>query len=200
MKSIAESQEQFGSGQFGSINTNNKASFINKSVSPKGIMFNQGSIGSIEVQSPQNDRGQDRSVLEIQSKLRKQGTFKMFDKLVKEKYQLLDNQFEEMPRKNRNALLKDMLETYSNMIIFPSNKLQAEDGLPHFSFVLENLKEIIKEERVIDFDSKYQRKPRVDMGIPPPKAGQEQSARAGSTFDPKQFKGNADLQKYINEI
>ena len=56
-----------------------------------------------------------------------------------------------MPRKNRNALLKAMLETHSNMIIFPSAKFQAEDGLPHLSFVYDNLNEIIKEERVVDF-------------------------------------------------
>jgi hypothetical protein len=36
-------------------------------------------------------------------------------------------------------------------------------------------------------------KPRVDMGIPPPKKGQENQARAGSIFDPKQFKGNVML-------
>jgi len=64
-----------------------------------------------------------------------------------------------------------MLETYSNMIIFPSGKIHAEDGLPHLSFVYDNLNEIIKEERFVDFDAKYTRKPRVDMGIPPPKVG-----------------------------
>ena len=79
----------------------------------------------------------------------------MFDQLVKEKYQILDNQFENMPRKNRNALLRDMLQTYSNMIVFPSSKFQSEDGLPHFAIVEDNLKEIIKEERVVDFEAKY---------------------------------------------
>jgi hypothetical protein len=76
-----------------------------------------------------------------------------------------------MPRKNRNALLKDMLETYSNMIIFPNPKTQSEDGLPHLSFVYDNLKDIIKEEKIVDREAKYQRKPRVNMGIPPPKKG-----------------------------
>ena len=38
------------------------------------------------------------------------------------------------------------------------------------------------------------------MGIPPPKKGQEQQARAGATFDPKQFKGNAELFSYLNEV
>jgi hypothetical protein len=59
------------------------------------------------------------------------------------------------------------------MIIFPSPKILAEDGLPHLSFVYDNLNEIIKEARIVDFDAKYTRKPRVDMGIPPPKKGQE---------------------------
>jgi hypothetical protein len=35
----------------------------------------------------------------------------MFDRLVQEKYQIKDDQFETMPRKKRNALLKAMLET-----------------------------------------------------------------------------------------
>ena len=93
-----------------------------------------------------------------------------------------------------------MLETYSNMIIFPNPKMASEDGLPHLSFVYDNLKDIIKEEQVIDNEAKYLRKPRVDMGIPPPKKGQENQARAGATFDPKHFKGNAELFSYLNEV
>ena len=38
---------------------------------------------------------------------------------------------------------------------------------------------------------KYSRMPKVDMGVPPPKKGEEKTARAGATFDPKHFKGNA---------
>ena len=63
-----------------------------------------------------------------------------------------------------------------------------------------NLKDIIKEEKIVDINAKYMRKPRVDMGIPPPKQGQENQARAGATFDPKQFKGNAELFSYLNEV
>ena len=38
------------------------------------------------------------------------------------------------------------------------------------------------------------------MGIPPPKPGQENQARAGGTFDPKLFKGNVMLFKHLNEV
>ena len=38
------------------------------------------------------------------------------------------------------------------------------------------------------------------MGIPPPKDGLENSAVAGATFDPKNFHGNAQLVRYLNEI
>jgi hypothetical protein len=79
----------------------------------------------------------------------------MFDRLIREKYNIQDNQFENMPRKNRNALLRAMLETYSNMIIFPHPKMQSEDGLPHLSFVYDNLKDIIKQEKVVDNVAKY---------------------------------------------
>ena len=59
------------------------------------------------------------------------------------------------------------------------------DGLPHLSFVYDNLKDIInKDDKPIDISYKYSRKPKVDMGVPPPQAGQENQARAGATFDP----------------
>jgi len=38
------------------------------------------------------------------------------------------------------------------------------------------------------------------MGLPPPKAGEEKTARAGATFDPKNFKGNAMLFRHLNEV
>lgn len=44
------------------------------------------------------------------------------------------------------------------------------------------------------------RHPHVEMGIPPPANGIEGGARAGSTFDPKMFKGNIQLHKHLNEV
>jgi hypothetical protein len=41
-----------------------------------------------------------------------------------------------------------------------------------------------------DKEHKIVRKPKVDMGVPPPVKGAETSARAGAIFDPKLFKGN----------
>jgi hypothetical protein len=38
------------------------------------------------------------------------------------------------------------------------------------------------------------------MGLPPPKAGENMENRAGSTFDPKNFKGNIMLFKHLNEV
>ena len=38
------------------------------------------------------------------------------------------------------------------------------------------------------------------MGIPPPKRGEEDSAKAGATFVPNQFKNNVELSTYLNEI
>ena len=86
------------------------------------------------------------------------------------------------------------------MVIFPSVS-QPLDGLPHLSFVYENLRDVVKpEEKPLDIQKKYSRKPRVDMGIPKPQAGQENQARAGTTFDPKLFKGNVMLFKHLNEV
>ena len=38
------------------------------------------------------------------------------------------------------------------------------------------------------------------MGIPPQNQGEEATARAGGTFDPKNFKGNAMLFRYLNDV
>ena len=38
------------------------------------------------------------------------------------------------------------------------------------------------------------------MGLPKPKEGEERQARAGATFDPKNFKGNAALFQYLNQV
>ena len=38
------------------------------------------------------------------------------------------------------------------------------------------------------------------MGIPPPQKGMESSARAGSIFDPANFKGNVELFGHFNEV
>jgi hypothetical protein len=38
------------------------------------------------------------------------------------------------------------------------------------------------------------------MGIPPPQKGMESSARAGSIFDPDNFKGNVELFSHFNEV
>jgi hypothetical protein len=42
-------------------------------------------------------------------------------------------------------------------------------------------------------------KAKTDTGLPPQKEGEEQTARAGATFDPKMFKGNCMLFKHLNE-
>ena len=105
-----------------------------------------------------------------------------------------------MSRKERNRILMNMLEPQSNMIVFPSTKVAALDGLPHLSFVEANLKEIINKEEKSPKKAKIVLNPRVDMGIPQQKPGQEHQARAGATFDPKQFKGNVMLFQHLNEV
>jgi hypothetical protein len=57
----------------------------------------------------------------------------MFDDLLKEKYELSDEKFNEMPTKERNKILMKMLNAHNNIIIFPSNKVQGLDGLPCLS-------------------------------------------------------------------
>ena len=155
-------------------------------------LFQTPSIGSVGYQH--EDHGHAKK------KNQKESPFVMFDKLIKEKYNLQDNQFEEMSRKERNKIMVKMMESQNNMVVFP-NVGQPVDGLPHLSFVYDNLKDIVKDEKKpVDLKEKYSRNPIVDMGIPKPEEGAENQARAGATFDPKQFKGNVMLFKHLNEV
>ena len=38
------------------------------------------------------------------------------------------------------------------------------------------------------------------MGVPPPIKGTENTARAGSIFDPNHFRGNCQLFRHLNEV
>lgn len=76
-----------------------------------------------------------------------------------------------MTRKERNKYLVKMMESQSNMVIFPQVG-NSVDGLPHLSFVYDNLRDMAKkDEKPVDQHIKYSRKPKVDMGIPKPKPG-----------------------------
>ena len=105
--------------------------------------------------------------------------------MLKEKYQLSDDKFEKMSRKERNKILMKMLVSQNNIIIFPSNKIQSIDGLPHISIMYNGLKEVTNKGKAKSLRERSVFKPKVDMGIPPPKKGEENQARAGATFDPK---------------
>lgn len=46
---------------------------------------------------------------------------------------------------------------------------------------------------------KVKAKAKTDTGLPPQKEGEDKTARAGATFDPKMFKGNCMLFRHLNE-
>lgn len=96
-----------------------------------------------------------------------------------------------------------MLEK-DNIIVFADDKYQTCDGLPLFSIIQNDLKSIMDNENenklAVVSPTKMTRHPKVDMGLPPEKEGQEKTAKAGSTFDPKLIKGNCMLFKHINEV
>ena len=70
-------------------------------------------------------------------------------------------------------------------------KVQKDDTL--LKMELEKKEEQLKKKM-------NKRKPHVDMGIPAPQKGMESSARAGSIFDPDNFKGNIELFGYLNDV
>jgi len=94
-----------------------------------------------------------------------------------------------------------MLER-ENIIIFPDVAAKPEDGLPLFQIMQADIKKLSEaaEKAEKPKANKYSRMPKVDMGVPPPKKGEEKQARAGATFDPKHFKGNAMFVQHLNEV
>ena len=126
-----------------------------------------------------------------------------FDQMIKSKHHTQKKDFEKMPRHIRNERLKRMLAN-DRVVLFPEESVAARDGLPFVAIMENNLraaaegdqtKECQKKER-----NRFSRKPRADMGLPPPQGGEEKSARAGATFDPKNFRGNAMLFRHLNEV
>ena len=105
---------------------------------------------------------------------KKKKPFAQFDKMIKEKYEISDNMFENMSRQERNQKLKILMEN-ENIVIF-SDSMQT-DGMPQFSIIYDNLKDIGKENdeelKKLKMAAKSQRNKQVDMGIPPPKKGEE---------------------------
>jgi len=99
-----------------------------------------------------------------------------------------------------------MLEN-DKVVLFPEGSEHARDGLPFMAIMESNLRAAAEGDQGSKHCQKkdrererFARKPRADMGLPPPKPGEEKSARAGATFDPKNFKGNAMLFRHLNEV
>lgn len=99
------------------------------------------------------------------------------------------------------------------IIVVPDDKPQYTHELPQIKILSNNLKTVIGEDpsqvgacptspsgTEATKRQRMVRKPKVDMGIPPQDQGEEATARAGGTFDPKNFKGNAMLFRYLNDV
>ena len=64
--------------------------------------------------------------------------------MIKEKYGIAEDMYELMPREERNLHLRHMLEC-DNIIIFPDEKNEPRDGIPQFTIIYNDLKEIKNE-------------------------------------------------------
>ena len=137
-----------------------------------------------------------------------------FERMIRNKYGISKKNFENMGYEERNKRLREMLKN-DGIVVVPDDKPQFTDQLPQIKILSNNLKTIIGEDPnqlgtcptsplsgsgEANKRQRMVRKPKVDMGIPPRNQGEEATARAGGTFDPKNFKGNAMLFRYLNDV
>jgi len=89
-----------------------------------------------------------------------------------------------MSFEERDQKLREMLGA-ETIIVFPDQHQKVPDGMPLFTVLDEDVKRRDEEERRTARAGKksYGRTPKVDMGVPPPKPGEEKQARAGAPFD-----------------
>ena len=99
--------------------------------------------------------------------------------MIKYKYPTETDTFDKITRLRRNQILRGMVEK-DRVIIFPENAEASSDGLPFMKIVESNLRTTKDAEEKgggsagKSFAKRFTRKPRVDMGLPPPKKGEEQ--------------------------
>lgn len=106
-----------------------------------------------------------------------------------------------MTRHDRNMALRHMLDKDS-VIVFSDLKHQTCDGLPYFTIMMHDLKHLIDGPKpALDENRRVTRKAKVDMGIPKQKIKEQQNGKKYNvTMDPKNLKGNIDLQQHLNTV
>lgn len=98
--------------------------------------------------------------------------------------------YEQCDRAERNAILKKMLAGHS-VLLYPEND-EFPDGLPQIQIIEKNLKSMIEDKDLAKQDGS------PDKATD--KKGKGDVARAGATFDPKNFKGNVQLFRHLAEM
>ena len=102
-----------------------------------------------------------------------------------------------MTRTKRNKDLKTMLQK-ETVVVFPDKFHHTLDGLPLFSIMMHDLKDLINDApKVIKEKVKIPNKPKLDMGRVKLKR-KDFGEAFKMTIDPKMFKGNVDLHQHMN--
>lgn len=113
-------------------------------------------------------------------------------------FEIMVPDYEKMPRTRRNKELKKMLQN-QNIIVFPDDHIEPVDGLPGFSIMFNDLKDLIgKDEDKAPRKQKLIMKQPVDMGQPSVMEDEVGEEKHNSQIDPSMFKGNVDLQTHIH--
>lgn len=111
--------------------------------------------------------------------------------------------FEKMSPEERNSHLKTLISP-NKVIVFADDGKTTVDGLPNFSILFGDLKEIFSDKKADQKSvrqAKIIRKPKLDMGLPSiTKKDEEEQYGQSASQDPKRFKGNIDLQQHLNRV
>lgn len=121
-----------------------------------------------------------------------------FEEMVREKYHLMEDDFVNMSANKRERKLREMLES-NPIIVFPDKGLVPVTGLPFFSIIEDNLKDITSDS-MRSKKTAIPKKPPIDTGAVKKKPqDQEESGTSGATFDLGGIKGNANFFQHINQ-
>ena len=133
---------------------------------------------------------------------KKKDPFAEFEKMIKKKYHVSDDMYQNMSYYERNKQLKGLLEK-NTILIFPKYGLTQLDGMPNFGVIYTDLKDMKETTNKTPREQKLILKQKTDTGLKKPDVSdseeEDEEKTGGATFDPKMFKGNSELYKHITD-
>ncbi|CDW86812.1 UNKNOWN [Stylonychia lemnae] len=184
----------FDSGSFktNKNSTANKAKILPSLIVQKNISHKQNS----NTMSPLISKKQVHDLVQKQQLKEEED----FEELIRTKYNIDNDAFMKMGYKERNQKLYEMLKQYQICVI---PEVENIDNLPFFSIIETSLKDMTKKSKLRRQETDLRNSPErrkskpIQQGNSPSKKAKH---RQTSLLDPKNFKGNVELFRHLNEL